>query len=127
MNSTSNHSSSRIYLLSRPGQRLAAYLDYVESRPTLSPDIAFADVAAATEQYDLDRSETELERLYREMAEALEDMRGAGPNDDDAFVAARDRYKALVDRVYHLENDLRPLDDENPAIDPASDVDDPEV
>lgn len=58
---TSNHSSKahRVYWLTRPGQRLAAYLDYCETKPTISADLAFADVpgAGVPEHHDEDREQ----------------------------------------------------------------------
>lgn len=56
---TSNHSSNhphRVYWLTRPGQRLAAYLQYVNFQPLLQPDITFADLPVP-EQHDVDREQ----------------------------------------------------------------------
>lgn len=43
----------RVYWLTPAGSRLARYLDYVESTPTVSADIAFADTRIP-EQHDED-------------------------------------------------------------------------
>ena len=105
------------------GIQLLAYLDYVTVHHFVS--LAATDTAVPPEQYDLDRpAETELERLYREMDEALEAMRQAGRNDDDAFIAARARHAALKTRIYHLENEIpfQDDDDDDPAA--ADDIDD---
>lgn len=50
---TSNHSSrpgySRVYNITPAGSRLARYLDYVDTLPTVSPDIMFADSSVPPE------------------------------------------------------------------------------
>lgn len=54
---TSNHSSNhphRVYWLTPAGKRLAAYLDYCHTLPTLAWDLAFADVP---EHHDHDREQ----------------------------------------------------------------------
>jgi len=101
---TSNH--SRVYWLTPAGSRLANYLNYVQSRPDVSPDIAFAD-RSVPEQHDEDRDtedpETDLQRLHRELEQALDQMRQAG-SDDDAFVTAARRVKSLRNQIYTIEN-----------------------
>lgn len=101
----SNHSSrpaySRVYWLTHPGQRLAAYLDYVDLHPTVNPDIHFVDIP---EQMDEDRPETDLERLNRELEEALQDLRNAATSmDNDRFYACRQRVSALRSEIYRRE------------------------
>lgn len=57
---TSNHSYSRIYQLAPAGSRLAHYLDYLTTRPLLTPDIHFADLpdpASSPEHHDEDREQ----------------------------------------------------------------------
>lgn len=110
---TSNHSSKahRVYWLTRPGQRLAAYLDYCEKMPSMDTSIQFAETPAfPPEQHDDDRPETNLERLYRELKQALDDMKAAGWLDVVGYQSARQRYDKIKDRIWHLEND--PDDDD---------------
>jgi len=109
---TSNHSSRhhRIYWLTSPGQRLAAYLDFTDTRlPAADQDIQFADVPP--EHHDVDRPETELERLHRQLEEQLERMREAG-SDDEVFISARDNVKEIRAKIYDLEN-ATPEDDDD--------------
>jgi hypothetical protein len=110
---TSNHSWSagdRPALRVTPaGLSALAYFDYVNVRHFVSPDILFADTAVP-ERHDDDRTETDLERLHRELEEALEQMRQAG-HDDDAFVVAARRVKALRAKIYALENTPDPAED----------------
>lgn len=94
--------SRQVYWITDPGKRLASYLDYCFTKPELSPDITFADVPVP-EKNDVDRPETELEILYRQLNEQLDRMRQAG-NDDEVFISARDNVAAIRRRIYEIEN-----------------------
>lgn len=103
--------SRRVYWITDPGKRLAMYLDYCAWQPSLTTDIAFADMSGLPEHHDDDRPETTLQRLYRQMQEALDDMKAFGWRDEAGYLGARQRYDKIKDQIWHLENDPSAADD----------------
>lgn len=118
-NHTGNH-TSRLYNLTPAGSRLAHYLFYVEQQP-VTPDLRFADVPA--EQHDDDRPLTQVQRLERELDEALRILHNSINLPDYDFLEARERVKELRLKLYAIEN---PPVAPEPLLEPDDGYDDDE-
>lgn len=68
---------SRIFNLTPAGSRLAQYLEYVKTNPTVSADINFAEIGNPPDgpgQQPRGIVESELKRLYAELEQCQEEM-----------------------------------------------------
>jgi hypothetical protein len=108
---TSNHSSrhSRLYWLTDPGKRLACYLDYVDRQPMVATDIQFGDTPERHDEDRRDHRQEQLDRLYEELYDALEDLRR--PNlTDSQFEEFRLRVKEIRMSISEIETGVRDAD-----------------
>lgn len=79
---------SRVYHLTRAGSRLAHYLEYVESRSTVSADIGFGDIPENPEDDDaIERASEEADRLIQIQDDERDDLISYDPEQHDDYGA----------------------------------------
>lgn len=130
---TSNHSAGRgprVYNLTSAGSRLARYLDYVDTRPGVSPDINFADRANPSMAAPVEPEEPQWDEMPRahiqtpeETDWAIRQLMDAGatfPN----FQAVPEQYDLDRAEARTPDPDLSPEDRDTEDPDMSGDDDD---